>query len=269
MRRVWLSALLLLVFWTSAHAREGDLWRQSTLKRVLERGELRVGLELGYAPFEMKAKDGKIVGFDVDLARSMAEAMGVKLRLVVIDWNGITPALLTDQFDIIMSGMTITPERNLWINFADPYLEVGQTVLLSAKARKRVRSVRQLNAPKYVVVTKSGTTAHAAIKTHLPKAELRLVDTEAAALQQVLDGKAHAFVYDLPYTMVQHARHKRRLGLLPKPFTKERLGWGIRKGDPDFLNWLNHYLAQIKADGTYDAIHQRWFKDRAWMQQVF
>jgi polar amino acid transport system substrate-binding protein len=262
-------ALITALWFGPALANDSDLWRKSTLNQIIKRGELRVGMELGYAPFEMKSKSGKIIGFDVDIAQSMADAMGVKLRLVAIDWNGMTPALLTEQFDIIMSGMTITPERNLWINFAQPYMTVGQTVLLKRALRHKVKKLKHLNKAKYVVVTKSGTTAHAAAKQHLGKAELRLFDSEQAALQHVLDGKADAFVYDLPYNVVQFALNKKKLAFLSTPFTQERLGWGVRKGDPDFLNWLNHFLAQIQADGTYEEIRKRWFKDRAWMEQVY
>ena len=83
------------------------------LDEIQKRGTLRVGLEPGYMPFELTSKKGEIIGFDVDMAKRMAKAMGVKLELVSTAWDGIIPALLTDKFDIIMSGMTLTQERNL------------------------------------------------------------------------------------------------------------------------------------------------------------
>src|SRR3546814_3295150 len=97
---------------------------------TLFRSELRVGVEAGYMPFEMRDRKGKIIGFDVDLARLMARYMGVRLTLVNTQWDGIIPALMTDKFDIMMGGMTITPERNLQVNFADPYIVIGHTVLI-------------------------------------------------------------------------------------------------------------------------------------------
>ncbi len=266
MRLVFLCAAALLCA-SSAHA-DGDLWRRSTLHRVLKQKTLRVGLEPDYVPFEMKSKSGQPMGFDIDVANAMAEAMGVKLKLVVVDWKGIMPGILTDQYDIIMSGMTITPERNLWINFADPYFTVGQTVLLRRGLRHKIKQHSDLNKKRYTVVTRAGVTAQDAVTKHLPKAKVRLFDTAGAALAEVLEGRADAFVYDLPFNTVQATRHKKKLVHLAKPFTHERLGWGIRKGDPDFLNWLNHFLDQIKGDGTYERIRSKWFDRDDWASKV-
>ena len=86
--------------------------------------------DAGYQPFEMTNKQGQYIGFDVDLAKMVAKEMGVKVEFVNTAWDGIIPALLTDKFDVIMGGMTVTPQRNLRVNFADPYIVVGQTIVL-------------------------------------------------------------------------------------------------------------------------------------------
>ena len=248
-----------------AAANDNALWQKSTLNQIIKRGELRVGLEPGYVPFEMRDDDGEIVGFDVDIAREMAAAMGVKLRIVPLDWNGIMPALLTDQFDIIMSGMTITPERNLWVNFADAYMTVGQTILLRKALAGKVKTYKDLDSADFTVVTKPGTTAHEAVKKYMPTARIQLFESEAGAVNEVTAGRADAFVYDLPFNAIYYARNKGKLVFLDTPFTHERLGWAVRKGDPDFLNWLNNFLAQFKGDGRYDDSYRRWFKDGAWL----
>lgn len=264
------QALVLLVLLTTipANANDNTLWQRSTLNQIIKKGELRVGLEPGYAPFEMLNKEKRVVGFDVDIAEEMAKAMGVKLKLIELDWNGILPALLTNQFDIIISGMTITSQRNLWINFTDPYMTVGQTILVRKKLARKIKSYRDLNSSRYTVTTKPGTTGLDAIKRLIPKAKLRLMESEWEAVKEVAEGRIDAFVYDLPFNSVAYARYKNTLGFINKPFTHERLGWGIRKGDPDFLNWLNHFLAQMKVDGRYEAIHTRWFKSASWQDQV-
>ncbi|MBL0714487.1 MAG: transporter substrate-binding domain-containing protein, partial [Desulfosarcina sp.] len=173
-KRLWLglaAALVILVMAVPFTAADDiNLAKKSTIEDILKRGELRVGFEAGYLPFEMSDKSGKFVGFDIDMAKAMAKAMGVKFVPVNTAWDGIIPALVTKKFDIIMSGMTVTQERNLKINFADPYIIVGQTILLSKKHAGVVKSYKDLNDPKFTVTSKLGTNGEKAIKRLLPKA---------------------------------------------------------------------------------------------------
>lgn len=261
------TGLGLLATGTAVAADQG-LWEKSTLHQILRRGELRVGLEAGYMPFEMRDRRGQIIGFDVDLARLMARSMGVKVSFVNTQWDGIIPALLTDKFDILMSGMTITPERNLQVNFAQPYITIGQTALLARRHAAAVKSVRDLDDPKYLIATKLGTTGEIAVKRYLGKARLKTYETEADAALEVRNGRADAFVYDLPFNVVYGAQYPDSLVHLKEPFTREPLGWAIRKGDPDFLNWLDHFQNQIRNDGTYDALYRKWFEGTSWLANV-
>lgn len=240
-----------------------------TIETILKRGELRVGLEAGYMPFEMADKKGDFIGFDVDMAKEMAKAMGVKLVIVNTAWDGIIPALLTDKFDIIMSGMTITQERNLKINFADPYIIVGQTILLNKKLEGVVTSYKDLNDPKYTITSKLGTTGEQAIKRLLPKANYKSFEVESEAAMELLSGAADATVYDLPFCAVFMAQQgKDKLVFLDEPFTYEPLAWAVRQGDPDFVNWLNNFLRQVKNDGRYDRIYGKWIIGTDWLQEV-
>ncbi len=246
-----------------------ELAKESTLEKVLQRGELRVGFEAGYMPFEMTDKKGDFVGFDIDMAKEMAKAMGVKFVPVNTAWDGIIPALLTNKFDIIMSGMTVTQERNLKINFADPYIIVGQTILLNKKHEGKIESYKDLNDRKFIVTSKLGTTGEQAVKRMIPKATYKSFETETEAALEVVNGKADAFVYDLPYCVVFMAQQGAgNLVFLDTPFTFEPLAWAVNKGDPDFLNFLNNFLRQVKNDGRYDRIYNKWIKSTDWIKQV-
>ena len=246
-----------------------DLAKSSTIETILKSGKLRVGLETGYMPFEMRDKKGKIVGFDVDMAREMAKAMGVKLELVNTAWDGIIPALITNKFDIIMSGMTITQSRNLKINFVEPYIIVGQTILIAKKHTGKIKSYKDLNNPRYVVTSKLGTTGEQAAKRLIPKATYKSFETEPEAAMEVINGRADAFVYDLPFNAVFYAQKGQgKLTFLDEPFTFEPLGWAIKKGDPDFLNWLNNFLRQSKGDGRYDRIYGKWITGNKWIKDI-
>ena len=262
-------ALVGFGFAATATASDIELAKKSTLEEIQKRGELRVGFEAGYLPFEMADKKGRFVGFDIDMAKEMAKAMGVKFVPVNTAWDGIIPALITKKFDIIMSGMTVTQERNLKINFANPYIIVGQTVLLNKKYANEIKSYKDLNDPKYVVASKLGTTGEQAIKRMIPKATYKSFEVESEAALETLNGKAAATVYDLPFCAVFMAQQGAgKMVFLDKPFTYEPLAWAVRKGDPDFLNWLNNFLAQMKNDGRYDKIYNKWIKSTEWIKDV-
>ena len=217
----------------------------------------------------MANKKGEFVGFDIDMTKEMAKAMGVKWVPVNTSWDGIIPALITKKFDIIASGMTVTQERNLKVNFADPYIIVGQTILIRKELAGEIKSYKDLNDPKYTVTSKLGTTGEQAIKRLIPKANYKSFEVESEAALEVLTGKADATVYDLPFCATFMAqRGEGKLVFLDKPFTYEPLAWAIRKGDPDFMNWLNNFLKQIKNDGRYDRIYNKWIKSTNWMKDL-
>lgn len=263
------AAVLVLGILASANAADIELARKSTLEDILKRGELRVGFESGYIPFEMTDKKGNFVGFDIDLAKMIAKAMGVKLKLVNTAFDGIIPALNTDKFDIVISGMTITQERNLKVSFSDPYITVGQTVLVAKKHEGTITSYEKLNDPKYVVACRLGTTGEEATRRYLSKAVIRSFETESEGILEVINGQADAFVYDLPLCVVYMAQQGGdKLVFLDKPFTFEPLGMAVNKGDPDFLNWLNNFLRQIRNDGRYDDVYNKWIKTTDWLKNV-
>lgn len=239
-----------------------------TLDEIKQRGVLRVGMEPGYMPFELVNQKGEIIGFDVDMAKRMAKALGVKLELVSTAWDGIIPALMTNKFDVIMSGMTITAERSQSIDFSQPYIIIGQTFLLRKDLAAKIKSYKDLNTPQYKIASKLGTTGEFAAKEKMPKAHYFSYETEHEAIIELVNGKVDAFVYDSPYNAVAFAeKGQGKLVFIDQPFTDEPLGWGVRKGNPKFVAWLNEFLAQTKKDGTYDKIYKKWFQDSAWLKE--
>ena len=254
---------------TSVFGADSDLAKKSTIEEILKRGELRVGFESGYVPFEMTNKKGEFIGFDMDFARRLAKSMGVKFVPVNTAWDGIIPALVTGKFDIIMGGMTITQERNLKINFAEPYIVVGQTILLNKKHENEVKSYKDLNNPKFILTSRMGTTGEQAIKKYIPKATYKGFESEAEAGLEVINGKADALVYDLPFCgFLYGSQGKGKTVFLNEPFTYEPLAWAINKGDPDFLNYLNNFLRQSRGDGFYDRMYKKWIIGTEWKAEL-
>jgi len=257
------------LFATSAFSADIDLAKKSTIEQIMKRGKLRVGFESGYVPFEMTNKKGEFIGFDMDYARRLAKDMGVKFVPINTAWDGIIPALMTGKFDIIMGGMTITQERNLKVNFADPYIVVGQTILLNKKLKDQVLSYKDLNNPKFIVTSQLGTTGEQAIKRYIPKATYKGFETQVEAGLEVINGKADALVYDLPFCgFLYGSQGKGKTIFLSDPFTYEPLAWAINKGDPDFLNYLNNFLRQTKGDGFYDRMYKKWITGTKWKAEL-
>ena len=264
----WLS-LAMTLFMIVTFAMSTTAMAEDTLNQIIKRGELRVGTEAGYLPFEMKNKSGKIVGFDIDIMRLLAKSMGVKLKVVNSNFDGLIPALTTRKFDIIAAAMTITPARNIKVNFVGPYLNMGQTILLNKKLAGKVKSYKDLNNPKFTVVSTIGTTGEKATKRMIPRAKYLSFETQQEAVLEVINGKADAWVYDLPFNSVMaNTKGKGKLVHLDKPFTTEAVGLAIRRDDINFLNFLNNFLVQIKSDGTYDRIYKKWFKSAGWRKSV-
>jgi len=265
-----------------------ELSKESTLEGILQRGELRIGLEAGYMPFEMidkrsglrqrdlrhggvrrKARHVSFIGFDIDIGIEMAKALGVKPIFVDTLWPSIIPALNLGRFDTIFGGMSVTEDRKKKVDFANPFMTVGQTILLNKKHKGVVKSYTDLNDARYTVVSKPATTGEAAVRKLIPNCTYRPFDTEVDGATQVLNGNADAFVYDLPFNTVFSAMHGTdKLVFLDKPFTTEPLAWAIRKNDPDFLKFLNDFLEEIKNDGRFDQIYDKWFKSSDWFKYV-
>ena len=241
----------------------------SVVDDAVKRGTLRVGMDPTYMPFEMTNKRGEIIGFEVDLLKAMSKAMGVKLELVSTSYDGIIPALLTDKFDMIGSGMTLTQERNLRINFSEPFIVVGQTLLIRKDLEGKIKSYKDLNDGQYRITSKIGTTGEMVAKKLIAKAQYHGFDNEQEAVMDVVNGKADAFIYDAPYNVVAvNKAGAGKLVYLEEPFTYEPLAFGLKKGDYDSINWINNWLHQIQKDGTYERIHAKWFKNTAWLKDM-
>ncbi|MBA3009369.1 MAG: transporter substrate-binding domain-containing protein [Proteobacteria bacterium] len=271
MKKVLISLFALAFLFVSAPAFSADieLAKTSTIESIVKSGKLRVGFESGYLPFEMTNTKGQYIGFDVDMGKALAKAMKVTYEPVNTAWDGIIPGLITDKYDIIISGMTCTQERNLAINFTDPYIVIGQAILLNKKHEGKVLSYKDLNDPKFVITSKLGTTGEQAVKRMIPKATYKSFEVETEACMEVIQGNADATVYDLPLIEIVQAQHGAGKTIaLTKPFTFEPLAMAIRKGDPDFLNFLNNFLRQYKNDGRYEKSYEKWIKSDEWQKDL-
>lgn len=248
----------------SAASVRQQLTAESALEQVLKRDVLKVGMST-FVPWAMQDKTGKLIGFEIDVASRLAKDMGVKVEFVPTKWAGIIPALLTGKFDVIIGGMGILPERNLKVNFTMPYDYSGMSMVANKQLAAGFKSLEDFNRPDVVLAVRLGATPVAAAQKFMPKAQLRKFDDESQAIQELLNGKAHAVVASAPMPAFQALKYPEKLFLpLKETFTKEPIGFALRKGDVDTLNFFNNWITVVQAEGWLAERKHYWFETNEW-----
>ncbi|UCE84935.1 MAG: transporter substrate-binding domain-containing protein, partial [Deltaproteobacteria bacterium] len=190
------------------------------LQRVLESGELRVGLSGNQPPLNMKNRRGEIIGLEVDLVEALARSMGLTARLVEKPFPELLPALERGEVDLVISGVTITPERNARVAFAGPYFISGKSVLTKSKTISNVESSAALDDPVRTYAVLASSTSEQFVKEVLPRAKRVATQDYDTAVQMVIDDEVDALVADYPICMISVLRHPLSgLSTLVTPFT--------------------------------------------------
>ncbi len=245
-----------------------EISSSSTIEAIKKRGVLKVGMDI-FQPWAMKDKNGKLIGFEIDVATRLANDMGVKAEFTPTAWSGIIPALLTGKFDVIIGGMGITPQRALQVNFTLPYEFSGMGIVAHKELAAGFDSLEKFNSSEVQIAVKLGTTAASAAKKFFPKAKLRMFDTEPQAYQELRNGKVHAVVGSAPRPAYEAVDYPDTLFLPTEgTFTREPIGFAIRKGDPDTLAFFNSWITITGLEGWLKERHQYWFGTKDWMKLV-
>jgi polar amino acid transport system substrate-binding protein len=220
---------------------------------------LRVGMELAYPPFEMTDTQGRPAGVSVQIAEALGEHLGRPVVIENIAFDGLIPALKTRKIDCIISSMTATPERARSIAFSDPYLKTGLAILAAADAD--VSSIADLDKPGRTIAVKKGTTAHQFAAREIRRGRVLVLDREAAAVMEVVQQKADAFLYD-PLSIYQHhQRHPETTSAILKPFREEAWAVGLRRGDDQLLREINAFLKAFRSEGGFARLGDQFFAE--------
>ena len=240
----------------------------SVIEEVQDRGTLRVGLGL-FEPWSACNADGELIGFEIDVATKVAADMGVELEFARTNWNYIISELIAEQFDVIISGMTILPHRNLRVNFTSPYNATGIYLVANTAQTADLETLADFNSADVTIATRRGASSIPAIENTFPEAMLLLFDTDTEVLQAVVAGDAHAAAAFATTRTTWVEAHPETLNLpFEEPFASEVLAIAVRKGDLDTLNFFNSWIAVNKANGWLEQRRQYWFETREWEDQV-
>ena len=240
------------------------------LARIVERGEFVVGTTGNMPPLNMTAKDGEVIGYEIDMVRMMADALGVKLKVKTMEFYELLPALELNSVDIVISGMTITPVRNLRFAFVGPYLHSGKAILAKSETIAGVSDATEVNSPSTRVAALKGSTSQEFIETVIPKAQLTATEDYDEAIRLVLEDKVDALIADYPICIVALLRYP-DAGLVSTftALTYEPYGIAMPPDDPHFMNWVENFLASMEGSGDVEYLQDKWFKSGDWIERVW
>jgi polar amino acid transport system substrate-binding protein len=236
--------------------------------RILERGTLTVGTTGHFPPFSVQDKQGKYIGLDMELAKYMAEAMGVKLDIKRYNMADLLAAVEKGKVDMALSGITMTPQRNLRVIFVGPYTVTGQSILAKRGVVEKIKTPEDMNSPDFKLVVVSGTTGATVAKALVPKAAIIEAKTMTEAFDLVLNNKADALMADQPFCVVSAFQNRDKEIGVSEPFTYEPLGIALPEGDCLLVNWVENFLLKINAVGKLKEMKHYWFSDPSWIQNI-
>lgn len=269
--RQFLVGLLLVSFLcvpTVLNAEHSQVVHHGVLKRILNAKELHVGVSL-FSPWTMKNAKGELIGFEIDVAKQLAQDLDVKLQLKVFDWKDIIHALEKHQIDIIVAGMTITPQRALQVNFSQPYAESGVGLATNISLTKDFSGLHDLNRSTMKIAAISKTVSEDLVRRVFPKAKLVTFLKSKEAIRALLDGKVHGYVEHQPIPTVLALDYPQIVDEpIPRALLSTFAGFAVNKGNPDFVNFLNAWITAHEADGWLDSAHEYWFESVDWRPQV-
>ena len=251
MKKTILAMLVLMLVFTVGCGGEQSTWEQ-----IQEEGQLTIGMSADYKPFEYTDENGDIVGFDVDIAKAIGEKLGVEVKFVDTAFDGLIPGLKSAKYDLIMSAMTITEKREKAVDFTDQYFNAGQVVAVM-EDNNNIKGPKDLDGKK--VGVQLGTTGDLKASEMDDLAKIKRYEKIPQAFLDLRNGRVDAIVNDLPVTAAYIMKHP-EVKIVGEPFTSEYYGIAARPGDDQLLKKINTALKEVKEEGTYDKVYNKWFK---------
>ena len=242
--------------------------RPSLLDQIKQRGTIRVGVST-FVPWAMRNKQGELVGFEIDVASRLASDAGLEVEFIPTAWDGIIPGLLAGKFDVIISGMSITPVRNLSVNFTRPYSHSELLLAASIEKAGHLVSKEDYDNAEITITVRRGSTSVQAARKNFPSATIQQFDDDILAFQEVLNGNAESVIASSPKPEHEVLRNSDRLFI---PFD-EPLGRGaeaiaIRQGEVDALNFFDNWIMLRTEDGWLKERRDYWFKTLDWEDDI-
>jgi ABC-type amino acid transport substrate-binding protein len=218
---------------------------------------LRVGVTPMFPPMIFK-QGAEVTGLEAEAARELGRELGRPVKFVEVKWENQIDSLLSRKTDIVMSSMTITPERRVRAAFSDPYLKGGQMMLTRRTELHRYSLGLPPTLPGTVGVIQS-TVGEYLIQREFASSKRRAFDTMDDAVSALVAGRVDSLIADAPVAWYQAGLNESKgLGVVPRMLTQEVFGWAMRPDDAELQTKVNGFIAKRQADGSLNQMIKRW-----------
>ncbi|MBW2584239.1 MAG: amino acid ABC transporter substrate-binding protein [Deltaproteobacteria bacterium] len=253
---IMIAVALIFGFWGMASA--------GTLDEISKRGVLRVACQTQGAPFSFVDRNGKRTGSSIDLVEMIAKEMGVKIKFLNYDWDGLIPALLSKKADMLAADMTPTLKRAMKISFVDPYMYTGSVVFV--KQNSPIKSLEDVQKPGTRLAVLLGSTGENDAKKAFPEAKLKTYKGGGPMLiNAVVAGHTDGGVNDGSAVRGQAASFPpNSVRILEGQLSRSPLAFAVRYDSPDLRRWLDLFFLHIKLDGRLDDNLDYWVNSLDW-----
>jgi polar amino acid transport system substrate-binding protein len=219
--------------------------------------EIVIGMEMSFPPFEMLDTSGQPAGVSVEMAKSLGKYLQRSVRFENIPFDGLIPSLKTGKVDLVISSMTATEERAKSIDFSDPYLKMGLSIL--ANKNSAIQSIADIDKPNITVAVKKATTGHIYAIQHFHSAKILIFNDNPTCATEVAQGKADCMIYDQISIFEDWRKYQETTRAILQPFQTEVWAIGIRKGNDELRTQVNAFLKQFKESGGFNDLGNKFF----------
>lgn len=246
--------ILLVVLWFLL-----DLFNQPKeelspkMQEISSRGQIVIGTNAAFPPMESFDEQGDFVGIDIEIAKKIANDLGVEAKFQQVEWQTIFDTLLADEVDIIISGITILPERAQIMAFSNPYFNAGQVIVINEKDSENITGVADLTGK--ILGAQKDTTGYAEAE-RISNRVIGYIDY-GEAKQSLLNQEIDAIVVDYPVA-ISLVNSEDEIVIVGEPFTQEFYGIAVKKENKQLLDKINESLVELKKSGELDQIIAYW-----------
>jgi polar amino acid transport system substrate-binding protein len=239
-----------------------------TLAEAKKNKKLRVGVSL-IVPWAMHDKDGNLIGFEIDVAKKMARDLGVEVDFYPEEFRYLIPDLVNGRFDIIISGMSITTNRAMQVNFSAPYNSTDLSLVANRKLAGNFQTLADFDKPNVTIGVLDTSLAVDIASNAFPNAELKTYVEDSDLFRALLDGKIYAAVADTPEPEIISKVYPDQADLPPtRVLATFPAAFAARRGDMDFINYLNSWIEARTVNKWLENRRNYWFRTTDWEKRL-